>query len=206
MQQKYELEGFVNAAGEYESTEFFKAFTEGGIFMFDEIDGTAAEVLIAFNAALANGYYNFPKYGKVKAHENFIVIAAGNTTGRGASDTYNGRYQLDASTLDRFVFINIDYSREIALQNANNNIDIVDFAEILRNEILRQQLTYTVSNRAIKRLAICYAANIPINKALCQSVCGGWASEDICILQNAIEIQYRDCKNEFISGFLRLNK
>ena len=30
LQQKYELEGFINAAGEYQETEFYRAFTQGG--------------------------------------------------------------------------------------------------------------------------------------------------------------------------------
>lgn len=186
LQQKYELEGFINASGEYQETEFYKAFTDGGVFLFDEIDGTAAEVLIAFNAALANGYYNFPKHGKTKAHENFIVIAAGNTAGRGASDAYNGRFQLDASTLDRFVFIELEYNQDIELVNANQDAELVEFAHALRYQIENQCLTYTFSTRAIKRIAIASAAGMDIKKALKQSLCGGWAVEDIKLLQSSL--------------------
>lgn len=196
LQQKYELEGFVNASGEYQETEFFKAFTEGGVFLFDEIDGTAAEVLIAFNAALANGYYNFPKYGKTKAHENFIVIAAGNTAGRGASDAYNGRFQLDASTLDRFAFIELDYNRDIELANANQDAELVDFAHALRAEINNQGLTYTFSTRAIKRIAIATAAGMDIQKTLKQALCGSWAVEDIKMLQGSLK-----GTNKYIKAF-----
>src|SRR5574344_1903311 len=78
LQNKYELEGFIAADGTYQETEFYKAFVNGGVFFFDEMDGTAAEVLIAFNAALANGYYNFPKYGRIYAHIDTVFIAAGN--------------------------------------------------------------------------------------------------------------------------------
>lgn len=186
LQQKYELEGFINASGEYQETEFYKAFTEGGVFLFDEIDGTAAEVLIAFNAALANGYYNFPKHGKIKAHENFIVIAAGNTAGRGASDAYNGRFQLDASTLDRFVFVELGYNKDIELVNANQDVELVEFAHALRYQINNQCLTYTFSTRAIKRIAIASAAGMDIQKTLKQSLCGGWAIEDIKLLQSSL--------------------
>lgn len=200
LQQKYELEGFINAAGEYQETEFYKAFTQGGVFLFDEIDGTAAEVLIAFNAALANGYYNFPKHGKTKAHENFIVIAAGNTAGRGASDAYNGRFQLDASTLDRFVFIELGYNQDIELVNANQDAELVEFAHALRAEIANQCLTYTFSTRAIKRIAIASAAGMNLEKALKQSLCGGWAVEDIKLLQNALNYD----TNKYIQSFKNL--
>lgn len=197
LQQKYELEGFINASGEYQETEFYKAFTEGGVFLFDEIDGTAAEVLIAFNAALANGYYNFPKHGKTKAHENFIVIAAGNTAGRGASDAYNGRFQLDASTLDRFVFIELEYNQDIELVNANQDIELVEFAHALRYQINNQCLTYTFSTRAIKRIAIASAAGMDIQKTLKQSLCGGWSVEDVKMLQNSLS----DENNKYIKAF-----
>lgn len=199
LQQKYELEGFINAAGEYQETEFYQAFTQGGVFLFDEIDGTAAEVLIAFNAALANGYYNFPKYGKTKAHENFIVIAAGNTAGRGASDAYNGRFQLDASTLDRFVFIELDYNRGIEKCSANNDEELVEFAHLMRNIIKQQGLTYTMSTRAIKRMAISVGAGIPIDKALKQSVCGGWDARDVALIRESNEM--KKANNKYAKAF-----
>lgn len=199
LQQKYELEGFINAAGEYQETEFYRAFTQGGVFLFDEIDGTAAEVLIAFNAALANGYYNFPKFGKTKAHENFIVIAAGNTAGRGASDAYNGRFQLDASTLDRFVFIELDYNRGIEKCSANNDEELVEFAHLMRNIIKQQGLTYTMSTRAIKRMAISVGAGIPIDKALKQSVCGGWDARDVALIRESNEMQ--KANNKYAKAF-----
>ena len=199
LQQKYELEGFINAAGEYQETEFYRAFTQGGVFLFDEIDGTAAEVLIAFNAALANGYYNFPKYGKTKAHENFIVIAAGNTAGRGASDAYNGRFQLDASTLDRFVFIELDYNRGIEKCSANNDEELVEFAHLMRNIIKQQGLTYTMSTRAIKRMAISVGAGIPMEKALKQSVCGGWDARDVALIRESNEMQ--KANNKYAKAF-----
>lgn len=199
LQQKYELEGFINAAGEYQETEFYRAFTQGGVFLFDEIDGTAAEVLIAFNAALANGYYNFPKFGKTKAHENFVVIAAGNTAGRGASDAYNGRFQLDASTLDRFAFIELDYNREIEKCCANNDEELVEFAHLMRNIIKQQGLTYTMSTRAIKRMAISVGAGIPIDKALKQSVCGGWDARDVALIRESNEMQ--KANNKYAKAF-----
>lgn len=41
------------------------------------------EVLVILNAAIANRYFDFPT-GKVTAHKNFRLIAAGNTTGTGS--------------------------------------------------------------------------------------------------------------------------
>lgn len=184
LQFKSDLEGFVNAAGEYVETDFYKAFTQGGVFLLDEIDGTAAEVLVAFGAALANRYYNFPKYGRIEAHPDFVVIAAGNTAGRGATEAYNGRYQLDASTLDRFAFIQLDYDVTIELKVAGGDADLVEFAHDLRNAIKNCGLTYTVSTRAIKRISLGMKFDKMDKKNLFNSaLCSGWAPEDISMLQ-----------------------
>ena len=78
--QEYKLTGFIDANGTYHETEFYKAFKNGGLFFFDEIDASCAEALIIINAALANGYFDFPN-GRINAHEDFRVVAAANTFG-----------------------------------------------------------------------------------------------------------------------------
>lgn len=183
LQFKTDLEGFVNAAGEYVETDFYKAFTGGGVFLLDEVDATTAEVLVAFGACLANRYYNFPKHGKMQAHPDFIVFASGNTAGRGANETYNGRYQLDASTLDRFAFIPMDYDKRIELACANGNEELVKFAHELRKVIGESGLTYTVSPRALKRIAIgLQCPNIDTETLFNSALCAGWAKSDIQIM------------------------
>lgn len=195
LQFKSDLEGFVNAAGEYVETGFYKAFTQGGVFLLDEIDGTAAEVLVAFGAALANRYYNFPKYGRIQVHPDFVVIAAGNTAGRGATEAYNGRYQLDASTLDRFAFVELDYDVTIELKVAGGDADLVEFAHDLRNAIKNCGLTYTVSTRAIKRISMGMKFDKIDKKNLFNSaLCSGWAPEDISMLKPLVNANNKYAK------------
>ena len=180
LQFKTDLEGFVNAAGEYVETDFYRAFTEGGVFLLDEVDATAAEVLVAFGACLANRYYNFPKHGKLRAHPDFVVFASGNTAGRGATETYNGRFQLDASTLDRFAFIPMDYDRRIELANAGGDEILVDFAHELRAVIGQCGLTYTVSPRALRRIALgMQCQDIDMTTLFDSALCAGWSRSDI---------------------------
>ena len=180
LQFKTDLEGFVNAAGEYVETDFYRAFTEGGVFLLDEVDATAAEVLVAFGACLANRYYNFPKHGKLEAHSDFVVFASGNTAGRGATETYNGRFQLDASTLDRFAFIPMDYDRRIELANAGGDEILVDFAHELRAVIGQCGLTYTVSPRALRRIALgMQCQDIDMTTLFDSALCAGWSRSDI---------------------------
>ena len=132
---KFDLSGFKNAVGDFEKTEFFEAFTKGGLFMLDEVDNSSAEALVALNAALANGYYSFPGIGRVDVHPDFRCIAAGNTIGTGADSAYCGRYKLDASSRDRFQFIEVDYCPEIEESICKGHDDILQFVRDLRKAV-----------------------------------------------------------------------
>ena len=148
IQQEYKLTGFIDAGGNYHETEFYKAFTKGGIFFLDEIDASIPEVLVLLNAAIANRYFEFPN-GRVKAHENFRVVSAGNTVGSGADELYTGRLVLDQATLDRFVIINFDYDRNIEMHISKNNKELVDFVRTLRDEAKTNGIRATFSYRCI---------------------------------------------------------
>lgn len=132
---KFDLSGFKNAVGDFEKTEFFEAFTNGGLFMLDEVDNSSAEALVALNAALANGYYSFPGIGRVDVHPDFRCIAAGNTIGTGADAAYCGRYKLDASSRDRFQFIEVYYCPEIEESICKGHDDILQFVRDLRKAV-----------------------------------------------------------------------
>ena len=132
---KFDLSGFKNAVGDFEKTEFFEAFTQGGLFMLDEVDNSSAEALVALNAALANGYYSFPGIGRVDCHPDFRCIAAGNTIGTGADAAYCGRYKMDASSRDRFQFIEVDYCEEIENAICAGHEDILQFVRDLRKAV-----------------------------------------------------------------------
>lgn len=114
--QKYELTGFIDARGEYQSTPFRQAFEHGGVFLFDEMDASSAQALIAFNAAIANGVCAFPD-AIVEQHKDFCVVAASNTQGNGATGDYV-RNKLDKATLDRYQFISIGYDEELETRTA----------------------------------------------------------------------------------------
>jgi len=144
--QEYKLTGFVDAHGKYQETEFYKAFSKGGLFFFDEIDASSPESLIVVNAALANGYFDFPN-GRIDAHENFRVVAAANTFGHGADMVYVGRNQLDAATLDRFAVMTFEYDEQVEKTLAYDE-DLYNFIISLRKAILRRGLRYVVSMRA----------------------------------------------------------
>lgn len=150
--QEHVLTGFIDAMGNYHETEFFRAFTQGGLFMLDEMDASIPEVLILLNAAIANRYFVFPT-GKVEAHPDFRVIAAGNTTGTGATYEYNGRSQLDAASLDRFAMVEVDYDVRLEKMLANDDADLVDFVHDLRKTSEAIGRAVTITYRGIGRVA-----------------------------------------------------
>ena len=115
MFQAYEVRGYMDATGNYVESSFVKCFRDGGLFLFDEIDGSNPQALVALNASMENEVADFP-CGVVKKHPNFRLIACANTYGRGADREYVGRNQLDGATIDRFKpVITLDYDQKLEL-------------------------------------------------------------------------------------------
>lgn len=143
---EYKLLGFTDANGKAVRTSFREAFEHGGVFLFDEVDASDADAVTSFNAALSNGYCDFPD-GTVQAHENFYAIAAGNTYGRGADRQYVGRNQLDAATLDRFAIFDVDYDEALEVELCGNRA-WARRVQAIRAAVLGQQVRHIVSPRA----------------------------------------------------------
>lgn len=186
LQQKYELEGYTDAVGELVRTTFYTAMKEGGIFLFDEASTTSAEVNVAFNSALANLWYNFPKEGMVTAHKDFHVIAADNTAGRGGSNTYHARFEMDGSTLDRYTFVEVGYTDEHDLRMANGDQELVDFIRACRVAIDKANLTYLATPRASKAIKALQAVLDDDKQALHLGLCSGWDAQDTRTIMNAM--------------------
>jgi cobaltochelatase CobS len=143
---EFKLTGFINAQGQIVSTEFRKAYESGGLFLFDEIDASYPQAVLAFNAALANDYMDFPDK-RVERHKDFYCIAAANTFGQGADRQYIGRNQLDAASLDRFVFIDWKFDENLERELAAN-VDWVNFVQEVRRVIVELKIRHVVSPRA----------------------------------------------------------
>jgi hypothetical protein len=126
---EYKLTGFRDAQGRVHRTAFRNAFECGGVYLFDEIDASQPAALLAFNAALANGMFDFPDRN-VQAHPNFRCIAAANTWGKGATMDYVGRNALDAATMDRFAMLEMRYDTSLERRMAHlASNDYIDLAE-----------------------------------------------------------------------------
>lgn len=151
--QEYKITGYTDAYGNYQESQFYKAFKNGGLFMLDEMDASVPEVLVILNSAIANRYFDFPApIGKVEAHPDFRIISAGNTFGLGADMQYVGRNQLDMASLDRFAVVQIDYDKDIEMAMAENDNELVSFIHDFRDACNRAGINTIVSYRGIKRI------------------------------------------------------
>lgn len=112
----YKLTGFTDAQGRIVRTPFRDAVENGEVFLQDEADGCLPGALLPINAVASNGICDFPD-AIVKAHENFRLVMACNTYGRGADRQYVGRNQQDAAVLDRYCVIpwDVDAALEAGL-------------------------------------------------------------------------------------------
>lgn len=94
---------------------FCEIYENGGVFLFDELDAGESNLLTLLNSALANGWFVNNKGQKLRQHEHFVPIAAGNTQGLGANTRYTGRNRLDAATLDRWNMgrVRVEFSEQL---------------------------------------------------------------------------------------------
>jgi MoxR-like ATPase len=139
-------------------TRFIEVYEGGGVFLLDEVDGADANVMVAINAALANGLLCNPVTGQVHVrHKDCYILAAGNTWGRGGDTQYVGRNQLDAATLDRFVLstIRVTYDRDLerdlargALSEAQAD-ELLAWVDTLRTRIAEHRLRRIASTRLV---------------------------------------------------------
>ena len=188
--EEFKLTGFIDANGLYHETEFYKAFTQGGLFFLDEMDASIPEVLIILNGAIANRYFEFPT-GRVNAHPDFRVISAGNTCGTGATYVYNGRNQLDGASLDRFAMIPIDYDERIELYQANGDENLVKFIHALRKASAKAGVQMTLTYRGIHNLAT-MTPLIGLDMAMRYCIVKGMDKADLTTVVGSL-----DCYNQY---------
>jgi hypothetical protein len=182
--QEYKLTGFIDGGGKYHETEFYKAFTQGGVFMLDEIDASIPECLVILNGAIANGYFDFPT-GREIANENFRVVCAGNTVGLGADLVYTGRNVLDGATLDRFVLVEIDYDSRIE-ENLCQDEALRNFLYDVRHSVKVNHINHIIGMRCFK-----YAYQLLMNdfdkEFIVKSVIlKGLQADDINVLKSSL--------------------
>lgn len=189
IQESYKITGFIDGRGHYNETEFYKAFTEGGLFFLDEMDASIPEVLVLLNAAIANRYFSFPN-GQVEAHPDFRCIAAGNTIGSGADDMYTGRAVIDISSVDRFCIVEFTYDKDVELSIAKGNIKLVNFVRECRRVSSENGMRMVFSYRAIEMVTKMEQVEIPLKTILEIGVFKGMTPDEI----NMFNLEWNESK------------
>ena len=200
--QEYKLTGFVDAMGNYQKTQFYDAFTKGGVFLLDEMDASIPEALIILNCAIANRYFDFPKIGRVQAHKDFRVIACANTYGTGASTEYVGRNQLDGASLNRFALVEVGYDPRIEEYSAHGNKDVLDFCREFRRIAEENGTHCIVSYREISRLSkMIDGAHMDEVSAIKSCVVKGLEKDTLRMIYNSMrDIGYKKFLKELINN------
>ncbi len=143
--------GFVDAGGTYRETSFYKCYKNGGIFCIDEMDNASASLLTTLNSMLENGHGAFPN-GLVQRHDNFVLVATGNTNGRGGNPMFPERRPFDAAFAERFTFLFWDYDGEleksVALSINPNARNWINYVKKLREYCAKNYPRVLVSPRA----------------------------------------------------------
>jgi|GEM_PF-2601604 len=144
----------VGAGGKfvYVSSEFVRIYENGGVFLFDEMDASDANMLVFLNQALANDSFTIPQRHEnplIKKHKDFVAIAAANTGGGGADAMYHGRNSLDEATLDRFRVgtVVMDYSPIV--EKSLFDEEILEWGLKIRLDILNHNLVRVLSTRTM---------------------------------------------------------
>lgn len=145
------LYGRQHATG-FNEAGFSKAFRHGGINLQDEIDRADPNGLCKLNAALANGHFYNEVLGEMLTrHTDFGCIGTANTCGRGSDGVYVGANQLDASSVDRFVPIAVDYD-PVYEKRVCPDAEIYGMLTQARAELRRLKAVEIISTRTLKKV------------------------------------------------------
>jgi len=182
------LIGSLDAQGNYRESAFVQAYENGGVYLLDEVDAAPAEVLVAINAALANGHLALPRHTDparriIKRHPDTVVIAAGNTWGTGATAQYCGRAPIDAATLDRFVGARFSIGYDARIEESilepygADGRTILGMVREWREKLASTRVQKIVSTRAVIAAARMLAAGFSLPE-IESELTTGWTTEE----------------------------
>ena len=191
-----------NGRFDYVPAPFVKCLGMPSVFMLDELDAADPNVLMLMNSVLSNGFISIPQKltgNLIERHADSIVVAGTNTRGTGADDLYTARAALDASTIDRFYPVIVDYdeSYEHGLFNIGRKSrkkspawtpaavpDQAGFDALrswfflTRYKAASAGLNKVISTRFASRLVAAVQAGIPENEAKADLLLG-WTNDEL---------------------------
>lgn len=159
--------------GEFVEAPLWKALDKPGVYLLDEFDRGDANTMCVLNSITANGIAVNPYTGQYKVrHPEFVILAAMNTTGRGATADYTAAERLDAATLDRFTLTFVNYDTEL-------EAELCPFPELLgrlhaaRKALENGKSKEVIGTRAIQRASAYQRAGLP-EREIFTRILEGW--------------------------------
>ncbi len=183
----------ADGSWDYVPSRFIQIYEGGGVFLLDEIDAADPNVLVAVNAALANGMMTNPVNGRVyQRHPKCIIVAAANTWGQGGDLIYVGRNQLDAATLDRFTLamVFVDYDEDLEADIVRSLVPdgrgeaLLGWVRRLRANITRHRLRRVASTRLVVTAARAMAAGATLDEVKARYFCN-WSEDERAKVEEA---------------------
>lgn len=173
--------------GSYAPSDLVRAYENGGVYLFDEIDAADSNTLLVINSALSNNRISIPnRKDKPHAtrHPNFICLVAGNTWGEGSVE-YQGRTALDAAFLDRFAMskVDVEYDTNLEMLIVQNNEQIYKTIHNLRNYLKSKNIGRAVSTRTLVHAYKDYTNGYTLRQIL-EAFSIGWSKDEIKQLEN----------------------
>lgn len=152
-----DLKGFVDAHSNYYPTALYRAIkrADGGektAYFLDEIFAGDTSCLTVINDLLSDGRMTFPN-GETLSAKNLVIMAADNTSGNGATNSYNTRNKADKSFLNRFGCVHVDYDKDIEKKLAAGHTDILEFVRAIRAAAEHVDIDIVCSYRTIDAMA-----------------------------------------------------
>jgi cobaltochelatase CobS len=177
-----------NKEGEwvYKPSPFVTTYEQGGVHLFDELDGADPNMLLIVNSALANGQLSIAFEDKVvDKHADCIIIAAANTYGKGASRVYVGRNALDGATMDRFAMTTVEVGYDVSLEadlifellDMDKSRELMEAVSKLRSNINDATLRRALSTRSVITIAKMMSQGKKLHEVL-KSFVLGWSTEE----------------------------
>jgi hypothetical protein len=197
VESEYMLLGFKDARGETVRTQFREAYEHGGVFLFDELDGSSPAAVVALNAALANGICPFPD-GIIMRHANFKCIGAGNTKLSGASRQYVGRSQLDAASIDRFAFLEWGYDDALETKLARNP-QWCEYVQAARKSVADRGLPHLITPRATYAGCNLLEAGLDWHEVADAVIWKGLDGETVTQIVNAMPRNVRELASAYVA-------
>jgi len=176
--------GYRDANGRYNTTDFRKAYENGGVFLVDEFDASNPNVFIATNQATENGVCSFPD-GMIERHKDFIVIMAGNTYGDGATAEYVGRNPMDKATKDRYLFVTFDYDEQMEMSLSINK-EWCKKVQAMRKVAIEKKMKIIISPRASIKGSILLSQGVKEEDVMTDAIYKGITPDEINLLKTAL--------------------